>query len=229
MTIFHPIDEIRLLFLDNWSSLLFRTGNVHHSNQDLNLWDRHCLCTDLRCSHSSSGIFTIFSIALCLITSSFSSFSPADGYALMPAVGFFLYFSWVLGSLPWLFFFFRLSPSMPALSVRDIGAAVPAGTSHAVVRLCFQGPPDQRISRRPFDRAPWSCSAIEGSWFMTPISSWLLVVARLQLRTRHRQSSLHSLDLVPLGRRVLLDQFRTDLLIGRSRETSGVCSTFVLW
>ena len=150
-------------------------------NQDLNLWDCHCLCTALKIGtlHSTTlGISTIFSIALCLITSSSSSF-PAVGYALFAC-------SWLcsftfLGSLPWLFF--RLSPSMPALPVRDIGAAVPAGTAHVVVRPCFQGLPDQRLSRRPCDRAPWSCSAIEGSWFMTPISSWLLFVARLQLRT----------------------------------------------
>ena len=51
---------------------------------------------------------------------------------------------------------------MPALAVRDIGAAVPAGTAHVVVRPCFQGLPDKRLSRRLCDRARWSCSAIEG-------------------------------------------------------------------
>ena len=154
--------------------------------------------------HSTTlGISTIFSIVLFLI----SSFTLLLGMLFCLQLAMLFYFSWVLGPLSWLFF--RLSPSMPALPVRDIGAAVPAGTAHVVVRPCFQGLPDQRLSRRPCDHAPWSCSAIEGSWFMTPISSWLLFVARLQLRTRLLQSSLHSLDLVPRGWRALLDQFRT--------------------
>ena len=99
------------------------------------------LSLSLHCSeclgtlHSTTlGISTIFSIALCLFTSSSSSF-PAVGYALLPAVGCALLLSWVLGS-PFPGCFFRLSPSMPALPVRDIGAAVPAGTAH-VVRPCF--------------------------------------------------------------------------------------------
>ena len=143
-------------------------GNTsfHHT------WNLHDL---LNCTVFDHQYFWFFSLRLGML------FSPAVGCALL--------LSWVLGSLPWLFF--RLSPSMPALPVRDIGAAVPAGTAHVVVRPCFQGLPDQRLSRRPCDRAPWSCSAIEGSWFMTPISSWLLFVARLQLRTRLLQSSLH--------------------------------------
>ena len=170
------------------------------------------LSLSLHCSewlgtlHSTTlGISTIFSIAL------FRSpvalvLSLRLGMFFSPAVGCALLLSWVLGSLPWLFF--RLSPSMPALPVRDIGAAVPAGTAH-LVRPCFQGLPDQRLSRRPCDRAPWSCSAIEVSWFMTPISSWLLFVARLQLRTLDFCSRHCISDLVPRGRRAVLDQFRT--------------------
>ena len=74
LTIFHPTDEIRL------------HRNDYHSNQDLNLWDCHCLSTALRCSHSSSEISTIFSIALCLITSDSGSY-PLLGMLFSPAVG----------------------------------------------------------------------------------------------------------------------------------------------
>ena len=91
------------------------------------------------------------SIVQCLFTNDSSS---------VPAIVCALLLSWVLGSLPSLFFL--LSPSIPALPVRSIGAAVPAGTAHVVVKPCFQGLPDQRLSRRPCDRAPWSCSAIDG-------------------------------------------------------------------
>ena len=115
--------------------------NVHHSNQDLNLWDCHCLCIALSVwehfipphleSPRSSQLYCVCSpVALVLF--------PAVGYALLPAVGCALTF---FGSgVPSLAVFFRLSPSMPALPVRDIGAAVPAGTAH-VVRPCFQGLP----------------------------------------------------------------------------------------
>ena len=98
---------------------------------------------------------------------------------------------------------------MPALPVRDIGAAVPAGTAHVVVRPCFQWLPDQRLSRRPCDRAPWSCSAIEGSWVHD--SNLLLAVVCRTSATSDSTSALVTafLDLVPRGRRALLDQFRT--------------------
>ena len=44
---------------------------------------------------------------------------------------------------------------------------------------------------------------------MTRISSWLLFVARLQLRTLDFCSRHCISDLVPRGQRALLDQFRT--------------------
>ena len=171
------------------------------------------LSLSLHCSewlgtlHSTTlGISTIFSIVLCLITSSSSSF-PAVGYALLPELAVLFYFSWVLGSLSWLFF--RLSPSMPALPVRDIGAAVPAGTAHVVVRPCFQGLPDQRLSRRPCDRAPWSCSAIEGR--VADQANLLSAVVCCTSATSDSTSAVVTafLDLVPRGQRALLDQFRT--------------------
>ena len=134
--------------------------------------------------------------------------SPAVGYALLPAVG--------CALLPFLGFwgifpgcFFCLSPSMPALSCARYWRRYPAGTTHVVVRPCFQGLPGRRLARRPCDRAPWPCTAVEVSWFMTPFSSRLMFVARLQLRT-HNFCSRHCIsDLVPRGQRALLDQFRT--------------------
>ena len=90
----------------------------------MNLWDCHCLCTPLRCSHSSSGISTIFSIALCLITSDSSSFPYC--WVCSFACCWLCSFTFLGSGVPSLAVF-RMSPSMPALPVQDIGAAVPRG------------------------------------------------------------------------------------------------------
>ena len=102
------------------------------------------LSLSLHCSewlgtlHSTTlGISTIFSIALCLITSSSSSF-PAVGYALF--------------ACSWLCSFTFLGSGVPSLAVfsfESIHACTacarhrrrcPRGTAH-VVRPCFQGLP----------------------------------------------------------------------------------------
>ena len=136
LTIFHPTDEIRLLILDHWSSLLFctRTFTIR-----IKTWT--CETVTVSALLWVVPILLIWNLHDLLSCTVWSILFPAVGYALLPAVGCALLLSWVPGSFPWLFF--RLSPSMPALPVRDIGAAVPAGTAHIVVRPCFQGLPDQ--------------------------------------------------------------------------------------
>ena len=133
--------------------------------------------------HSTTlGISTIFSIVLCLITSRSSSF-PAVGYALFAC-------SWLCsfaflgfwGPFPGCFFVW-VRPCLHCLRHRR---RCPRGHRSRSCEALFP-----RASRPLSLYTFWPWSAVDVSWFATPISSWLLFVARLQLRTRLLQSSLH--------------------------------------
>ena len=92
---------------------------------------------------------------------------------------------------------------------------LPSGHHSRCVRPCFQGLPGRRLARRHCDRAPCPSSAVEVTWLYGPISSRLLLVARLRLLTLVAVDA--SLDQVPRGQRAPLDHFRT-LLIDRSAD-----------
>ena len=163
------------------------------------------LSLSLHCSgclgtlHSTTlGISTIFSIALGLIISSSCSFPCC----------------WVCSfACSWLCSFTFLGSRVPSLAVFSF-ESIHACTACARHRgRCPRGH-RSRSCEALFPRAsrPTSLTSSlpsRAAWLIRPTSSRLLFVARLQLRTRLLQSSLHSLDLVPRGRRALLDQFRT--------------------
>ena len=146
---------------------------------------------------------------------------PAVGYALLTSCRSALsrsgcsFRSWVLGSLPWLFFL--LSPSMPALSCAKHRRRCPRGHRSRGEALF------PRASRPLILYTFWPWTAVEVSWLARPFFSRLMFVARLQLRTLDFYSRHCISDLVPRGRRALLDQFRTFWLTGPRNQWSLLC------
>ena len=117
--------------------------------------------------------------------------------------------SWVLGSLPWLFLFCVRSCLHCPVRGTDVA------TQRAPLTLCEAwfsraSRPTSRTSSSRSCTVSW-VSAVEVTWLYGPISSRLLLVARLRLL------ALAAVDQVPRGQPAPLDHFRT-LLIDQSAE-----------